>query len=114
MTQLFEEPGTTEELLKPRDTAGRRLHDILHRMPALSPLIVLILAGVIFGLENGRFFTPQNLSILLQQVAWGGSLAVGQTLVILTAGIDLSIGAVMVLSSLVMAKLVAGRCWRER
>ena len=107
MTQLFEEPETTEELLKPRDTVGRRVHDILHRMPALSPLIVLILAGVIFGLENDRFFTPENLSILLQQVAWGGSLAVGQTLVILTAGIDLSIGAVMVLSSLVMAKLVA-------
>ena len=83
------------------------MHDILHRMPALSPLIVLILAGIIFGLENDRFFTPENLSILLQQVAWGGSLAVGQTLVILTAGIDLSIGAVMVLSSLVMAKLVA-------
>jgi fructose transport system permease protein len=40
-----------------------------------------------------------------------GSLAVGQTLIILTAGIDLSIGAVMVLASLVMAKLVSDNGW---
>ena len=45
--------------------------------------------------------------MVVQQVSVVGSLAVGQTLIILTAGIDLSIGAVMVLASLVMAKLVA-------
>ena len=48
---------------------------------------------------------------MLQQAAVVGSLAVGQTLIILTAGIDLSIGAVMVLSSLVMAKLVSDNGW---
>jgi fructose transport system permease protein len=106
MTQVVEEPETTEELLKPRDTPARRVHELLHRLPALSPLIVLILACIVFGLANGRFFRPENLSIVLQQAAVVGSLAVGQTLIILTAGIDLSIGAVMVLSSLVMAKLV--------
>jgi fructose transport system permease protein len=106
MTQVVEEPGTAEELLRPRDTPARRVHEVLHRLPALSPLIVLILACIVFGLANGRFFRPENLSIVLQQAAVVGSLAVGQTLIILTAGIDLSIGAVMVLSSLVMAKLV--------
>jgi len=111
MTQVIEEPGTAEDILQSKDTLGRRLHDILHRMPALSPLIVLILAGIVFGLANGRFFTPENLSIVLQQAAIVGSLAVGQTLIILTAGIDLSIGAVMVLSSLVMAKLVSDNGW---
>jgi len=65
-----------------------------------------VLAAVAFGLLNSRFYLLQNLSLVAQQVAVVGSLAAGQTLVILTAGIDLSIGAVMVLSSLVMSKLV--------
>jgi fructose transport system permease protein len=107
MTQVAEAPGTAEELLRPRDTPARRLHNVLHRLPALSPLIVLVLACIVFGLANGRFFRPENISIILQQAAVVGSLAVGQTLIILTAGIDLSIGAVMVLSTLVMAKLVS-------
>src|SRR5918912_1342664 len=106
MTQVVEEPGTAEEILRPRDTPARRIHDVLHRLPALSPLIVLVLACIVFGLANGRFFRAENLSIVLQQAAAVGSLAVGQTLIILTAGIDLSIGAVMMLATLVMAKLV--------
>jgi fructose transport system permease protein len=106
MAQVLEEPGTAQEVLQSRETLSRRLHSILHRMPALSPLVVLILAGIIFGLANGRFLKPTNLSIVLQQAAVVGSLAVGQTLVILTAGVDLSIGAVVVLSTLVMSKLV--------
>jgi fructose transport system permease protein len=107
MAQTLEEPGTAEELLKTRATAGRSVHNLLHRLPALSPLVVLLIAALVFGLANGRFFRPENLSIVLQQMAPVGALAVGQTLIILTAGIDLSIGAVMVLSSLMMAKLVS-------
>jgi fructose transport system permease protein len=107
MTQVLEAPGPAEEIIRPKDTAARRVHNVLHRMPALSPLLVLILACVLFGLDNNRFFRPQNLSIVMQQAAVVGALAVGQTLVILTAGIDLSVGAVMVLASLVMGKLAA-------
>ena len=107
MTHTLEAPGTAEQLLKPNDTLARRTHNLLHRMPALSPLLVLIIACLIFGMDNNRFFRPENLSIVLQQAAVVGALAVGQTLVILTAGIDLSVGAVMVLASLVMGKLVA-------
>jgi fructose transport system permease protein len=105
MAQVLEEPGTAQEILKSKDTAARRLHGVLHRLPALSPLVVLVLAGIVFGAANGRFFKPTNLSIVLQQAAVVGSLAVGQTLVILTAGVDLSIGAVLVLATLVMSKL---------
>jgi fructose transport system permease protein len=107
MAHTLEEPGVAEEILKPQPTAARRIHSLLHRMPALSPLAVLIVAALVFGTANGRFFRPQNLSIILQQVAPVGAVAVGQTLVILTAGIDLSIGAVMVLASLVIAKLAS-------
>ncbi len=88
-------------------TVGERIHHLLHRRPALSPLIVLVIAFVFFSLTNHRFFSAANVSLLLQQTSVVGSLAVGQTLIILTAGIDLSIGAVMVLSALVMAKLTA-------
>ncbi|SEG64981.1 fructose transport system permease protein [Actinacidiphila yanglinensis] len=99
-------PQLAEDLLKRPAGPGQRVHAVLHRQPALSPAIVLILAGVAFTLLNSRFYHLQNLSLIAQQVAVVGSLAVGQTLVILTAGIDLSVGAVMVLSSLVMSKLV--------
>jgi fructose transport system permease protein len=99
-------PASAEEFLNRPPTVGQRVHSVLHSQPALSPAIVLVLAGVVFSLLNSRFYRLENLSLVAQQVAVVGSLAVGQTLVILTAGIDLSIGAVMVLSSLVMSKLV--------
>ena len=98
-------PTSAEEFLDRPPTVGQRVHAILHHQPALSPAIVLVLAGVVFGLLNNRFYRLENLSLVAQQTAVVGSLAVGQTLVILTAGIDLSIGAVLVLSSLVMSKL---------
>ncbi|MGN6250291.1 MAG: ABC transporter permease [Marmoricola sp.] len=97
----------TADQLFDEQRPARRIHGLLHHYPALSPLLVLVLACVAFGLANGRFLQPANLSIVLQQAAVVGALAVGQTLIILTAGIDLSVGAIMVLSSLVMAKLVS-------
>jgi fructose transport system permease protein len=99
--------ASAEGLLNRPPTPGQRVHAVLHRRPALSPAIVLLLAGVTFALLNDRFYRLENLSLVAQQVAVVGSLAAGQTLIILTAGIDLSVGAVMVLSSLVMAKLVS-------
>ena len=98
-------PTSAEDFLNRPSTLSQRVHAVLHRQPALSPAIVLVLAGAVFALLNSRFYALGNLSLVAQQVAVVGSLAVGQTLVILTAGIDLSIGAVMVLSSLVMSKL---------
>jgi len=108
MSQVLEASGAPDGIPMARNTAGRRVHAVLHRMPALSPLVVLIIACVVFGFANPRFVRPENLSILLQQAAVVGSLAIGQTLVILTAGIDLSVGAIMVLATLVMGKLASG------
>lgn len=101
------EDTSADPLFRIEETPARRIHNVLHRYPALSPLLVLVLACLVFGFANDRFYQPGNLSIVLQQAAVVGALAVGQTLVILTAGIDLSVGAIMVLSSLVMAKLVS-------
>lgn len=98
-------PASVEDLLSRRRSPAERIQHALHRSPSLSPLIVLILALIIFGIVAPGFIRPQALSLLVQQMAVVGTLAVGQTLIILTAGVDLSIGMAMVLSSLVMAKL---------
>lgn len=90
-----------------RQTPVQRIHHVLHAYPAISPAVVLVLAGVMFGLLNARFYLPENLSLITQQVAVVGALAIGQTLIILTAGIDLSVGAVMVFTSMMMASSVA-------
>ena len=78
----------------------------LHGNPTMVPVIVLILSVVAFGLiAGGRFFSPFNLSLIMQQVAIVGILAAGQSLIILTAGIDLSVAAVMVMISVIMGRL---------
>ena len=73
--------------------------------PTVGPLIALMLSMAFFSLKSDRFLDAQNLSLVLQQVMVVGVLAIGQTLVILTAGIDLSVGTVMALGQIVMTKL---------
>lgn len=74
-------------------------------MSTFGPLLALILACLFFSLQSDRFLTGGNLSLVVQQVMVVGTLAIGQTLIILTAGIDLSNGAVMALGTIVMTKL---------
>lgn len=88
-----------------RQTPLSRVRSVLHRYPALSPAVVLVVAILVFGLINPRFILPGNLSIVLQQVAVVGTIALAQTLIILTAGIDLSVGAAMILASMVTAQV---------
>jgi fructose transport system permease protein len=75
------------------------------RVAQLGPLIALILACVFFTTQSERFLDPANFSLIIQQVMVIGTLAIGQTLIILTAGIDLSCGTAMALGSIVMTKL---------
>jgi fructose transport system permease protein len=89
-----------------RASALRRLQHFLHGFPTAIPFIVLLLGLVLFSaLVGARFFHPFNLSLVLQQVTIIGTVGIAQTLIILTAGIDLSVGAIMVLSSVVMGRL---------
>lgn len=86
-------------------TPVERIQHALHSNPALVPLIVLVLSLAIFGALLGtRFFSAFSLTLILQQVAITGIVGAAQTLVVLTAGIDLSVGAIMVLSSVVMGQ----------
>ena len=86
-------------------TPLRRLQHFLHAHPTAIPAIVLALAIILFSIIAGdRFLHPFNFSLVLQQVTIIGIVGVAQTLIVLTAGIDLSVGAIMVLSSVVMGK----------
>jgi fructose transport system permease protein len=73
----------------------------------LGPFIALLIACIAFGTTTDRFFSGENFSLILQQVTVVGVIAIGQTLIILTAGIDLSCGMIMALGSIVMTKLAA-------
>jgi fructose transport system permease protein len=73
----------------------------------LGPAIALLLACAFFTFQHENFLTLQNFSLILQQVMVVGTIAIGQTLIILTAGIDLSCGMVMALGSIVMTKFAA-------
>jgi fructose transport system permease protein len=74
-------------------------------LSTLGPVIALLLAVAFFTAQSSRFLTGSNLSLVVQQVMVVGTLAIGQTLIILTAGIDLSNGAVMAFGNIVMTKL---------
>jgi fructose transport system permease protein len=73
----------------------------------LGPFVALLIACTFFAFTTERFFSGENLSLILQQVMVVGVIAIGQTLIILTAGIDLSCGVVMALGSIVMTKFAA-------
>ena len=73
----------------------------------LGPFIALLIACLFFATQNSRFLTSENFALILQQVMVVGVIAIGQTLIILTAGIDLSCGMVMALGSIVMTKFAA-------
>ncbi len=98
-------PQTVAEFDHGPQSFIQRFQHALHVTPSLVPLIVLLLSTVIFGLLLGsKFFSPFALTLILQQVGIVGIVACAQSLVILTAGIDLSVGAIMVLSSVVMGQ----------
>ncbi|MCM3032987.1 MULTISPECIES: ribose ABC transporter permease RbsC [unclassified Niallia] len=75
----------------------------------LGPLLGLIILVIIVSILNPSFLEPLNLLNLLRQVAINALIAFGMTFVILTGGIDLSVGAILALSSALTAgMMVAG------
>ncbi len=104
MTATSTPPSTSSPYaeLKAPPTARRLL-----TAPTTGPLVALLLACVFFSLSTEQFLTGGNFSLIVQQVMVVGTLAIGQTLIILTAGIDLSCGAVMAFGSIMIAKMAA-------
>ena len=99
--------NAAEELAHRRHSPAQRVQHMLHAHPAASPTLLLLATAIVFTTLNARFADPSTLSLLVQQTAIIAGLALGQTLIILIAGIDLSIGAITVLSVMVSAKLAA-------
>src|SRR4051812_47196438 len=105
MSRAEPEAATIDQALKKADqsvasfeeddtTPIRRLQHFLHAHPPAIPAIVLVLAIVLFSIvAGGKFLHPFNFSLVLQQVTIIGIVGVAQTLIVLTAGIDLSVGA---------------------
>lgn len=92
---------STEEIKKSRFDSL----DIASRFGAFIFLIVLCL---IFAVLEPAFLKPINIFNVLRQVSIFGLLAIGMTFVILTAGIDLSVGSLLALAGLVAAAVEKG------
>jgi ribose transport system permease protein len=79
-----------------------------------SMVIVMLLVIAYFSYRSARFATPENLATILVAAAPFALIALGQTLVILTGGIDLSVGsviAVTAMASAATAKAHPGQVW---
>ena len=97
--------SAAEQFAMRRQSPLQRLQSTLHAHPSISPLLVLLISCIVFTILNPRFAQPGTIGIILQQVSVIAALAIGQTLVILTAGIDLSVGAIAILATLFSANL---------
>ena len=95
-----------EEFAKRRRSPAQQIQHYIHRHPWVSPLVALALSVTVFAILAPTFRTPHNLSLVLQQASVLATVSAGQALVVLSGGIDLSVGVVMVLSTLVIGKLV--------
>lgn len=99
------------------DPASPRLRELISSqsdrrnriMAAAAIWIVLGVLIIIAALLSPVFLSPRNITVLLKQAAPLGILAVGQTLVILTGGIDLSVASVMATVSIFAAGITDGR-----
>ena len=88
----------------PAAPPAQRLKQLLPPVNVLGPVLALLAASIFFASQSDRFLSGQNFSLILQQVMVVGVIAIGQTLIILTAGIDLSCGMAMALGSVVATK----------
>ncbi len=94
---------------------GEGLRAVRFRVPAFSDAGVvggLVLVAILFGLLIGpRFFSPANLELMARQTAIVGVAALGMTMVIVAGGIDLSVGSVIALSTVVVAVFLRDGSW---
>ncbi len=84
---------------------GERLN-IKELLLRYALVLVLFVFVAVLGLSNASFFTLSNFNVVLLQVSTNALLATGATYVILTGGIDLSVGSVVGMAG-VAAAMVA-------
>jgi fructose transport system permease protein len=100
-------PATAAEEFQLREhSPAQRIQHVLHTRSWVSPALILVLSCLAFSVAVPDFFTANSLSLIVQQATITAALACGQAIIIITAGVDLSIGAIMLCASLIMAQLV--------
>ena len=90
-----------------RASGGASLVSVGLRLLSIGPLLILVLLAAVISLLTPNFLKPGNLSNILAQTAVIAIVAIGQHLVILTRGIDLSVGA-----NLALATVIGGLVFR--
>ena len=94
----------TDAVARPAD----RGFDAFSFLARFAPLIFLLLLMAVFAILEPRFLSSINLFNVMRQVSIVGLLAIGMTFVILTAGIDLSVGSLLAFAGLVAAAVAKG------
>jgi ribose/xylose/arabinose/galactoside ABC-type transport system permease subunit len=87
---------------------SRQNFDLIDFLARYAPIIFLLLLMLLFAILEPRFLSPLNLFNVMRQISITGLLAIGMTFVILTAGIDLSVGALLAFAGLVGAAVAKG------
>lgn len=103
--KLTEADKTVASFAKDDTSFIALVRGFLRRNPTSIPALVLIISIAVFSIIADRFFSISTLSTILQQITVTGIIAIAQTLVILTAGIDLSVSAILVVSALIMGNM---------
>ncbi len=112
MAEVAQQPGTEQTGPQPKSEARR---PVLRRgadyaqnlMQQIAPLLFLLLISVVLAVASENFLTLQNILTVLLQISVIGIIAVGQTMVMITRGIDLSVGGVVGLSGVCATLLIA-------
>ena len=93
------EQAALEQRTVPRESAQRALDILLRFQSVFGLIVILVLAAILSPVRDGAnvFLEPRNLLNIVRFASENGIIAIGVTLVILTGGIDLSVGAVLAL-----------------
>jgi inositol transport system permease protein len=99
------EAATPQQRLASARSNGRSVLVLLSRH---APAVCLVVLMIVFSILEPAFLSPLNLFNVMRQISIEGLIAVGMTFVILTAGIDLSVGSIVALAGLVAAMIAKG------
>lgn len=98
--------GKGNLLFSTRSTDLLKETDISYIFKRYGLFIVLFAVIILLSLISDAFFTAENLMNIVRQISINGILAVGMTFIILTGGIDLSVGALMAVAAVIAASIV--------
>jgi len=94
------------DLAKAETPAWRRVIGAVTGIREGSLIVFILLASLVLTLTNANFLTVDNFLVILSGLAMDAVIAVGMTLVMISGGIDLSVGSVFACAGVVLAKLV--------